>query len=276
MNVHDSTIENIYFDLTLEAILKRYGYDFRQYAQLSLKRRISEFIKNESLVDFSQLIDKILTDEKYFEKFLFQVNVNVSEMFRDPIFFVRLREKVIPLLRTYPSISIWHAGCSTGEEAYSLAILLKEENLLERAKIYATDINAVSIDFAKRGIYTLDKIKQYTQNYLKFNGKSDFSDYYHVKYGCAVINTSLRERINFVKHNLISDPMLRKFNLIFCRNVLIYFNKNLQNQVLDLLTDNLKHYAYLCLGMKENLCSMNVEDRFEVIDSKAKIYKKND
>ncbi len=267
-------LENIELELLLSAIDKRYGYDFTDYSRPSLKRRIDEFIFRESLSTHYRLIEAILADENYFKKFIFDITVSVTEMFRDPIFFDQLRHKVIPILKTYPTIHIWHAGCSTGEEPYSMAILLKEAGLLDRSKIYATDIDESSIETGKNGIYSLDKIKKYTDNYLKCNGESDFSNYYHVRYDSAIMYHRLRKHIFFSKHNLVADHVFHKFNLILCRNVLIYFNKNLQNRVLTLLNDSLDDYAYLCLGMKETLSTSIIEDQFETIDQKAKIYRK--
>ena len=274
MNIEELELEEIQLSLLLEAILKRYGYDCTGYTKSSLKRRVRDFILKESLEHYYDLIKRVIADEAYFYKFLSQLTVSVTEMFRDPLFYKKLREKVIPILKTYPTIRVWHAGCSTGEEAFSLAILFEEEGLLNCSKIYATDVNESSIQSANNGIYGLDKIKKYTENYIKFGGKGSFSDYYHVRYDQACIEPQLREHITFSTHNLVTDTNFAQFNLILCRNVLIYFNSGLQNNVLSLINNSLDHYGYFCLGMKETLSTTDMADKFEVVDKRTKIYQK--
>jgi len=195
-------------------------------------------------------------------------------MFRDPSFYSSLREKVIPVLKTYPFIKIWHAGCATGEEVYSMAILLKEENLLSKTMLYATDLDDKVLKTAREGIYPLDKIKEYTQNYQKVHGNSSFSDYYTAKYEAAIMDRSLRKNIVFSQHNLVTDGVFGEMNLIICRNVLIYFDKDLQNRVLQLFHDSLTRKGILCLGSKETIKFSKVKDLFTEYDGKEKIYKR--
>jgi chemotaxis protein methyltransferase CheR len=195
-------------------------------------------------------------------------------MFRDPEFYTELREKVFPALATYPIIKIWHAGCATGEEVYSMAIMLKEAGLLERAKIYATDLNPLNIEKAKKGITSLQHVKSYTHNYIRSGGKTDFSDYYSAQYGAAIISSELRKNILFSQHNLVTDQVFNEFQLICCRNVLIYFNKDLQNRVISLFYDSLSPMGYLAIGTKESLLFTEVRDRFEVISAENKIFRR--
>ena len=271
---NNQPIITIQINLLIQAIHERYGYDFHAYVFSSLERRLEEFMKKEAIDNYYHLIDNILHSKDYFEKFLSCLSVNVTEMFRDPIFFDNLRKKVIPALKTYPSLKIWIAGCSTGEEAFSIAILLAEEGLLNRTKIYATDINDALITRAKQGVYSIDHIKLYTENYNKFKGKADFSDYYHARYDSAVIAHNIRKHIAFFQHNLAMDGIFNTFHLILCRNVLIYFDRSLQNRALQLLSDSLENSGYLCLGLKETLSTTAVENFFTLIDRKGKIYKK--
>lgn len=274
MNSDELEIEQIQMNLLLDAIHQRYDFDFRSYARSSLKRRIREFIKTRSLKNYYQLIEQAIENKNFFEEFVSQVAINVTEMFRDPTFYKHLREKIIPVLKTYPSIRIWDVGCSTGEEAISLAIVLKEEQLLARSQIFASDLNALSIQHALNATYDLDKIKKYTENYNQSGGKNSFSEYYNVRYNKAYFIPEIREQIEFIQHNLVKDGLFGQFHLILCRNVLIYFNRELQNNVLSLLYKGLEHYGYLCLGMKETLSTTKLEDKFESIDMRTKIYRK--
>ncbi|MCF6777209.1 protein-glutamate O-methyltransferase CheR [Thiotrichales bacterium 19X7-9] len=270
----DLELENIQIDLLLEAITRRYDYNFKDYAKASLKRRLEEFINKHQLASYYQLIEYVLEDQSIFEQLLNYLSVTVTSMFRDPIFFDHLREKVIPIFRTYPSIKIWHAGCATGEEVYSLAILLYEEGLLDRCRIYATDINMQSLQYAKEGIYPVNKIKEFTQNYNQSSGKNKFSDYYHVKYDSAVMEQILKEHMIFSQHNLACDGPFGSFNLVLCRNVLIYFNQPLQNKVLQLINNSLDFYSIFCLGMKETLSCSEIENQYQLLERKTKIYQK--
>ena len=266
--------ESIEIELLLEAIFRKYGYDFRNYSRASLKRRLNNVLASSRLNSFSEMQHKILYDKKFFESLLLDLTVNVTEMFRDPSFYCALREKVIPVLKTYPFIKIWHAGCSTGEEVYSMAILLKEENLLSKTMLYATDIDDKVLKIAREGIYPLERIKEYTQNYQKAQGQSSFSDYYMAKYEAAIMNSSLKKNIVFSQHNLVTDGIFGEMNLVICRNVLIYFDKDLQNRVLQLFHDSLTRKGILCLGSKETIKFSKVKDLFTEYDGREKIYKR--
>ncbi len=267
-------LESIEIDLLLEAIFRRYGYDFRSYARASIERRIRLFLSSSGCSDISEMIPKLLHDNEFFSKLVRYFSVSVTEMFRDPSVYRSLRENVIPMLKTWPHIKIWLAGCATGEEVYSLAILLKEEGLYERATIYATDFSDEALERAREGIYEPAKLQDATRNYQQAGGKCSFSEYYQARYDAAVINAALRERVVFSSHNLAMDGVFGEMHLIFCRNVLIYFNRELQNRALNLFTESLVHGGYLCLGTKETLQFTDVSHCFDTVDSKARIYKK--
>lgn len=266
--------EKIEIRLLLEAIYLKYGYDFRSYARASIKRRIKHMLSLSGHKNISEMQYQLLYDVNFFNKLLLNFSINVTEMFRDPKFYKSVREKVIPILKTYPFLKIWHAGCSTGEEVYSLAILLNEEGLHERSQIYATDFNELVLKKAKEGIFPLDRIKEYTSNYQKAGGRESFADYYTAKYDLAQINKSLKKNIVFADHNLTTDSVFGEMNLIMCRNVLIYFNKDLQDRVIKLFHNSLAHFGFLCLGSKEDLRFSKYEDDFEEIIAKEKIYRK--
>ena len=267
-------LERIEIDVLLEAIFRHYGFDFRSYAYSSLKRRLWKRIEAERLRTVSQLQDLVLHDEAAMERLLLDLSVSVSAMFRDPNFYAAFREKVIPILRTYPFIRIWHAGCSTGEEVYSMAILLEEEGLYDRARIYATDINEVVLNTARDGIYPLDRMQEYTQNYLKAGGKQSFSEYYTARYDHALFGPSLRRNVVFAQHNLVTDRSFSEFNVILCRNVMIYFDRKLQNRVHKLFYESLPVFGILALGNKESLALSDFETRYEAIDPRERIYRK--
>jgi chemotaxis protein methyltransferase CheR len=266
--------EDIEIRLLLEAIFEKYGYDFRNYSGAFLKRRIMSRMKRSNMSSISEMLHKMLYDQEFFRTLLLDVSLNVTEMFRDPRFFLALREKVIPLLRTYPYLKIWHAGCSTGEEVYSMAIILKEEGLLDRCLIYATDLNQAVVGKASEAIYSLDKMKTYADNYNKSKGKGSFSDYFLVKYDSALINQTLKKNIVFSDHNLVSDGVFGEMNMIVCRNVLIYFNRVLQNQVFKLLYNSLLPGGILCLGSKETMIFSGYQEKFQQLH-KLNIYRKN-
>ncbi|MGA1823760.1 MAG: CheR family methyltransferase [bacterium] len=266
--------ENIEIKLLVDAIYHKYSYDFRDYAKASLKRRIKKRLASSGFNTISEMQHELLYDISFFESILLDLSINVTEMFRDPSFYLALREKVLPILKTYPYLKIWHAGCSTGEEAYSIGILLHEEKLLERTQIYATDFNETVLKKAQEGIYSMDKIKTYTMNYQKAGGRNSFSDYYTAKYDRAIINNVLKKNILFADHNLVTDWGFGEMNVIFCRNVLIYFNKKLQNRVIHLFTDSLCCGGFLCLGSKESMQFSQYSDMYDVIDRKEKIYQK--
>jgi chemotaxis protein methyltransferase CheR len=264
--------EKIEVTLLLEAIFQKYGYDFRNYARSSLMRRL-EFIRNKSGYRYlSEMIPKLLYDEAFINQLLLDMSVTVTEMFRDPDFFNELRAKVIPLLKTYPFVKIWHAGCATGEEVYSMAILLKEEGFYDRVQIYATDMNQESLQIAEEGIYPIESIRKFTSNYNKSGGTGSFSDYYFAKYQMAKMNDELKRNIVFTNHNLVTDQTFGEMHLIICRNVLIYFNRDLQNRVLHLFDQSLVHRGFLCLGSKESLEFTEIVGDYENVSAKWRIF----
>ncbi|MFZ6012366.1 MAG: CheR family methyltransferase [Bacteroidota bacterium] len=262
------------FKLLLESIRTTYGYDFTDYSEASVKRRISHFTREHGITTLSQLQETLLMNEGVFEEFIQKVSVTVTEMFRDPTFYKSVREKVMKRLATYPLIRIWIAGCATGEEVYSFAILLREEGLLNRSLIYATDINQKSLEVAKEGIYPLANMKLYTENYVKAGGTTAFSEYYTAKYEAAMFDKTLRQNIVFSPHNLTADGSFNEFQLVICRNVLIYFNQHLQNKVINLFYESLCPFGFLGLGSKESLLFTDRRRYFEEIVRKEKIYMK--
>ena len=267
-------IEAIEVKLLLEAVFDRYGYDFRHYSRASIERRVRQFQGKSGCSTISDMIPKLLHDESFFGIFVREFSITVTDMFRDPFVYQSIRKTVVPLLKTYPFIKIWHAGCATGEEAYSLAIVLKEETLYDRATLFATDFNDAALDEAKKGIYSLANAKKFTENYQAADGTSSFSDYYHARYEAMVMNKALKENITFANHNLVTDTVFGEMHLILCRNVMIYFEKQLQERVLRLFCDSLVHGGILCLGTKESLKFSQVRENFEVIDENARIYRK--
>lgn len=273
-NESNTDLFNIELQLLLEAIFLRYGYDFRNYSKAHIKRRVLHRLGTSQLSTVTQLLDKVLRDRVFFREFLDDLSINVTEMFRDPEFYKSLRENIIPKLQTYAYFKIWHAGCSTGEEAYSLAILLKEEGLLDRCQVYATDFNQKVLEIAKEGVYHKDDIEQYERNYLLSGGINKLSDYYKTMYGSVMFNKELSSRIVFADHNLVTDSVFADVHLILCRNVMIYFEKNLQENVLNLFYESLVPSGILCLGTKESIKFTRFEKLFETIDEKQKIFKK--
>lgn len=268
------TLEQIEIQLLLEAVCLRYGYDFSGYAQDTLRRRIAQMLPKDNLRSVSEMIKKVLHEPEYFEKLVYEISITVTEMFRDPSVYMVLRKKVIPILKTYPFINIWHAGCATGQEVYSMAILLKEEGLYDRARIYATDINDAALSAAREGIYPVEQIPMYTQNYQRAGGTGSFADYYHAKYDNAKIDKSLKKNITFANHNLVTDKVFAEMHLILCRNVFIYFKQDLQNHVLKLFKDSLCRGGVLCLGSSESLRFSDVEADFDTFEEDEKIYQK--
>ncbi len=266
--------ENIEIEMLLEAIYRKYGYDFRSYSRASIKRRILHRLTISRLKSISELQHRVLYHIEFFEKLLMDLSINVTEMFRNPEFYKTLRQEVIPVLQTFPYLKIWHAGCSTGEEVYSMAIILKEEGLYDRSQIYATDFNEVVLSQAKQGIFSLERIKDYTYNYQKSGGKESFANYYTAKYDSVIMDQSLKKNLVFAGHNLATDGVFGEMNMIVCRNVLIYFRKNLQNHVLNLFKESLRHHGFLCLGTKESLMFTEHENDFEPVAGKMKIYRK--
>ena len=269
-----SAIEEVEVDLLLEAVYRTCGVDFRDYARASLRRRIQNRLILEKVDTITRLLDKILHDESCMDRFVLGLSVNVSAMFRDPGFFRVLREQVLPLLRTSPYIRIWQAGCSMGEEIYSLAILLAEEGLLDRCRIYATDINERALERAREGIYPLELMQKYTQNYIQAGGTRSFSEYYTAAYDNAIFSPALHEPVVFAKHNLVTDGPFNEFNLILCRNVMIYFNRRLQDRVHRVLYDSLGRFGVLGLGSKETLSLTPLENRYTELDAPHRLYRR--
>jgi chemotaxis protein methyltransferase CheR len=274
MNLLKPSLEDIEIKLLLEGIYQYYGYDYRNYALSSLKRRIHNFMRWEGLSNISALQERLFHEPDCIARFLESVTVNVTSMFRDPSFYLAFRNHVIPLLRTYPFIRIWDAGCSTGEEVYSLAIILQEEKIYHRCRIYATDTNKSVLQTAKSGIYPLKKMQEYTQLYLQTGGKCSFSEYYTAAYDSAIFQNSLRENVIFAQHNLVSDSSFNEFNVILCRNVLIYFNKILQKQVHHLFYHSLCTFGILGLGRQESLKFTSYEDYYQEIVKGEKLYRR--
>ncbi len=264
--------DNEEFKELLESIRFVYGYDFTEYAEASVKRRVRHFMNVNKFSSISALGKTLLKEDAVFEQFVQEVTVNVTEMFRDPSFYKSMLENVIQRLATYPFIKIWIAGSSTGEEVYSIAIFLKEKGLLERSVIYATDINQKALQTAKEGIYHLKKMKSYTSNYIKAGGQHSFSDYYVSQYDAALLDRSLKQNIVFSVHNLAADKSFNEFQLISCRNVLIYFNQQLQNRVIDLFYESLCPFGFLALGNKESLLFAESRKNFEEVDRKERIF----
>ena len=266
--------EKMEIDMLLEGIRNRYGYDFTHYSQASMKRRIDLVRDQAGLTSYTALLNSLFHNEQHFDAFLKHMSITVTEMFRDPPVYSAIREKIIPILKTYPFVKIWHAGCATGEEVYSMAILLHEEGFLDRARIYATDFNKHSLDKAQEGVYSSKKIDDYAANYMEAGGKRHLSDYYRASYDLIKFKNYLKERVTFSYHNLVTDGVFGEMNLICCRNVLIYFDKSLQNHVLANFTQSLRHGGFLCLGNKETLNFTAVKSLYEPIDSKQRIYRK--
>ena len=267
-------LEGIELDLLLEAIYRTYGYDFRHYARGSIRRRIWRRARAEGMASLSGLQEAVLHDGGCMARLLTDLSVRTTAMFRDPGFYRTLRAKVVPALRTYPFIRIWNAGCSTGEESYSMAILLQEEGLYDRARIYATDINEVALDGARAGRFPLEKMKEYTRNYISAGGTKAFSEYYTVNRADARFDPSLAANLIFAQHNLVSDRSFNEFNLILCRNVLIYFDTTLQEQVHGLLHESLGRFGVLALGAKEALKPLSVRRRYIELDPEQKLYRR--
>jgi len=258
----------------LEAIYHTYGYDFRNYSEAHIKRRVMNRMAMSGIKDITELQAKVLNEEAFASILLQDLSINVTEMFRDPGFYKSLREKVMPILKTYPFIKIWHAGCSTGEEVYSMAIVLQEEGLADRTTIYATDFNQHVLNQGKEGIFSNRLMKEYTANYQLSGGKESFSDYYISDDNNVIMNQSLKNKIVWANHNLVTDSVFAEVNLILCRNVLIYFDRELQNNVQNLFHNSLMMGGVLCLGSKESLRFTDFHDAYVVLDEKQRIFKK--
>lgn len=277
MNKHGSEVsdlEDIEISLLLEGLYRAYGFDFRDYSRPSIKRRILEMMRTEKLGTVSAFQDRVLHDTVCLDRFLLGLSVHATSMFRDPSFYLTFRQKVVPLLRTYPTVQIWIAGCSTGEEVYSLAILLQEERLYNRCRIYATDISHAVLRRARDGIFPLSAMREYTNNYHQAGGAHEFSDYYTAQYDSVIFSSSLKNNIVFSEHNLATDGSFNEFQVILCRNVMIYFNKDLQARVHNLLYDSLSMFGVFGLGNKESLKFTPRAAFYEHLNEKDKLYRK--
>jgi chemotaxis protein methyltransferase CheR len=270
----EEELRKIEMKLLLEGVFQVYGYDFRSYSEASIRRRLTHWLAESDFPGFAEATKEVLRVHSSFQTLLRSLTVNVSEMFRDPAFFKALREQVIPYLKTFPFVKIWHAGCSRGEEAYSMAILLDEEGLQDRFRIYATDINPEVIEQARAGIYPIKDLQLYTRNYQKAGGRASFADYYTARYDNALLRPSLQKAILFGTHNLATDADLGEMHLVLCRNVLIYFKEPLKERALGLFDASLDPGGFLCLGIKETLSGHLVASHFEEVAPRLRIYRK--
>jgi chemotaxis protein methyltransferase CheR len=268
--------EDIEIQLLLEALYQRYHYDFRHYARASIKRRLKQALTRMDFRSFSALQDGLLHDPTLLSRLLDYLTIQVSEMFRDPSYYRTIREKVVPHLKTYPSLKVWIAGCSSGEELYSFVILFREEGIENRTLFYATDINPEALKTAAAGIYALDRIKTFTVNHQKSGGKSSLSDYYTANYGRAVFDESLRDRVVFSDHSLVTDAVFGEMQFVSCRNVLIYFDRIFQDRAIGLFRDTLPRKGFLGLGSKESLRFSNHASDFAEFVPEEKIYQRRE
>jgi chemotaxis protein methyltransferase CheR len=270
----ESDIEQIEINLLLDAVLQRYGYDFRNYARASIERRVRSLCQRGGCRYLSEILPELLRDTSFLEKIIKEFSVTVTDMFRDPFVYQRIREQVVPMLKTYPYIKVWIAGCATGKEAYSVAILLMEEGLYDRAVIYGTDFNDIALEQSKKGVYSPERMETFCANYQQAGGRAALTDYFTLsKAGCTV-KDEVKKNITFANHNLVTDHVFGEMHLILCRNVLIYFNKILQRRVLNIFRDSLVFDGFFCLGSTESLRFSGLEKEMKVIDEKARIYQK--
>lgn len=274
MSGTNAEVEAIEIDLLLEGIFRRYGYDFRDYTRCTLERRMAHFASDAGCATISEVTGRMLHDTTFFHRLLPYFMVSVTSLFRDATFYAALRSSVVPLLRTWPHFKIWHAGCATGEECYSMAIVLREAGLLRRARLYGTDIHAEALATAASGIYPLDTVREGSARYLESGGKGSLSDHYHADANAAILNGALGARITFAQHNLVTDQSFGEMQVVICRNVLIHFGLRLQDRALALLAESLCPGGLLCLGESETLMGTAVADAFVAVDDRARIYKK--
>lgn len=267
-------IEHVEINLLLEAVYQRYGYDFRSYSRASVDRRVRLFIQKRGVKSVSDLIPLLIHDPEVFSALSQQFSVSVSDMFRDPFVFRTIKEKAIPMLKTFAFVKAWAVGCATGEEVYSLAVLFKESGMLDRCTLFGTDFNDDVLEKARHGVFPMDRIQGFTRNYQESGGTGSFSDYYHSAYQAAAMNSELKRRITFANHNLAADQVFGEMHLVLCRNVLIYFNRELQNRALRIIADSLIRGGYFVMGTREDLRFSEVADQFVVVDDKARIYRK--
>ena len=267
-------LNDIELDLLLDGLYRAHGFDFRNYSRPSIKRRVLELVRSENVPTISALQDKVFHDRECRNRFLFGLSVHATSMFRDPSFYLTFRKKVVPLLRTYPTVQIWVAGCSTGEEVYSLAILLKEELVYSRCRIYATDISQGVLRKAREGIFPLSAMREYTANYHNAGGLHEFSDYYSARYESVIFSPSLKSNVVFSEHNLATDGSFNEFQVILCRNVMIYFNQELQIRVHNLLYDSLSMFGVFGLGNKESLKFTPRAGHYQPLNDQDKLFRK--
>jgi chemotaxis protein methyltransferase CheR len=267
-------VQRLELELLCEAVYRYYGSDFREYAPASLTRRVGLAMAQEGVTTISQLQDRVLHDPAAMDRLVNHISVNVTSMFRDAHFWKALREQVLPLLRSNPFIRIWHAGCASGEEVYSMAILLHEEGLYDRCRIYATDMNELALKNARDGIFPLSNMRDYSQAYLRAGGRASLSDYFLANYDHAIFRQSLKKQLVFSQHNLVTDGSFNEFNLILCRNVMIYFGNPLQDRVHRLLYSSLRRFGVLALGRKESLLNTPHVDGYAELDAIEKLYRK--
>ncbi|KFE97585.1 CheR family methyltransferase [Chryseobacterium luteum] len=270
-----SIVKDEEVEYLIKDVYEMYGYDFSEYSRASFKRRVNRICLIDRFTSFAELRYTILNNPEYLKRFVEEITVNVTEMFRDPYFFKALREKILPQLGTYPLIRIWVAGCSTGEEAYSMAILLKEANLYHKSLIYGTDLNPSVLETARSGVFPLQQMKTYSENYMLSGGKKDFSDYYTANYDSVRFDKSLKEKLILSTHNLVSDSSFNSFQLIICRNVLIYFDRGLQERVFRLFDNSLENLGYLALGSKETLRFSKLDRNYHQVEDQ-RIWKKTE
>jgi len=266
-------IEDIELETLINEVYEYYGFDFGSYSRASLKRRVNRIYQLDGFTHFYEFLSKVRYDPDYYKHVVDEITVNVTEMFRDPAFYTVIRNQILPLLGTKPFIRLWHAGCSTGEEVYSMAILLKEAGILHKSLIYATDINATVLETAKKGIFPLRMMKEYSENYRDSGGKEDFSNYYTANYGMAKFNEELSQKMVFSQHNLVSDTSFNEFDVIFCRNVLIYFDNDLQKRAINLFDESLSILGFLALGTKETIKYSISQSKYKQLD-REKIWRK--
>ncbi|MCI5115974.1 MAG: protein-glutamate O-methyltransferase CheR [Candidatus Electrothrix sp. AX1] len=269
-----SDIEQIEITLVLDAVAQRYGYDFRHYARASIERWVRNLCRRNGYCCLSAILPDLLRDPSFLEKVIREFSVTVTDMFRDPFVYQNIREQVVPMLKTYPYIKVWIAGCATGKEAYSIAILLLEEGLYDRALIYGTDFNDIALEQSKRGAYSLQRMETFCANYAKAGGKADLTDYFDLTEKTCVVKEKVKRNITFANHNLVTDNVFGEMHLILCRNVLIYFDKFLQRQVLNIFRDSLVFDGFFCLGSKESLRFSGLEKEMKVVNEQARIYQK--
>lgn len=271
----EKNLEQIEAELLINGIYSYYGYDFRNYAKSSLRRRIKKRLTEEGLENIAELIPLILHNRDVFNRFLRDMSITVTEMFRDPSMYKKLKELVFPTLSKLPYIKIWHAGCATGEEVYSMAIMLQEFGIFDKCHIYATDYNNESIEHAEKGIYPIGLLKKYSTNYLKAGGEQSLSDFYHAKYNSVIFNKTLKNNITFAHHNLVTDHVFTEAHLIVCRNVLIYFDHKLQDRALSLFTESLNPNGFLCLGSRESLDFSNSANTYTALNRENRIFQRH-